>query len=32
MGVLFDGDVVWASDVRPLEQSEKKAAPVEDLF
>ena len=32
MGVLFDGDVVWASDVRPLEKSEKKAAPVEDLF
>lgn len=28
-GVLFDGDVVWASDVRSLE---KKAAPVEDLF
>ncbi|MEI6240551.1 MAG: hypothetical protein WCR51_09180 [Planctomycetia bacterium] len=28
-GVLFDGDVVWASDVRPIE---KKAAPVEDLF
>ena len=32
MGVLFDGDVVWASDVRPVEQPEKKAAPVEDLF
>lgn len=28
-GVLFDGDVVWASDMRPLE---KRAAPVEDLF
>ena len=28
-GVLFDGDVIWASDVRSLE---KKAAPVEDLF
>lgn len=28
-GVLFDGDVVWASDCRPLE---KKPAPVEDLF
>lgn len=28
-GVLFDGDVVWASDVRPLE---KQTAPVEDLF
>jgi hypothetical protein len=28
-GVLFDGDVVWASDVRSLE---KKAAPAEDLF
>jgi hypothetical protein len=32
MGVLFDGDVVWASDVRPVEQPEKKAAPAEDLF
>lgn len=28
-GVLFDGDVVWASDVRPLK---KPAAPVEELF
>jgi len=28
-GVLFDGDVVWASDVRPLE---KQKTPVEDLF
>lgn len=28
-GVLFDGDVVWASDMRSLE---KKAAPAEDLF
>lgn len=28
-GVLFDGDVVWASDVRPLEEA---AAPVEELF
>jgi hypothetical protein len=28
-GVVFDGDVVWATDCRPLA---KKAAPVEDLF
>ena len=28
-GVLFDGDVIWASDCRPLAG---KAAPVEDLF